>query len=256
VTVSWKIGDESYLHSWEGTIVLWVTTALNAFVFATLIDRAPTNIAGSEATVEELSIAPETGVFPFPIGLELGWFYGVVSVFLVWLLAFRSGVDHPMDARQRIRGSMIVFGGYAAFWILDILLLPGGTGISGRGLFELPVLVYLICLVHGLLVVAPAIAAGYPLLPARFVTWSNGSRKEKALEIFIEGNWRWTRVMMSLTLTGAIGTTLSFVLSRASPNLLFLLAILGYVVVTPLFIVWFLMRRIREAEKELRPNLH
>ncbi|MEF8789477.1 MAG: hypothetical protein V5A61_05080 [Haloarculaceae archaeon] len=55
-------------------------------------------------------------------------------------------------------------------------------------------------------------------------------------------------------LTGAVGTTLSFVFSRATPNFLFVVAIVGSVTTGPLGVVWFLMRRIREAEKELRPT--
>jgi amino acid transporter len=86
------------------------------------------------------------------------------------------------------------------------------------------------------------------------VSEDDREHERRDLKEFIESNWRRTRVVMSITLTGAIGITLPFVLSRASPNFLFLLAIVGYVIVSPLFGIWFLMRRIREAEKELRPT--
>jgi len=244
-------GDGTYLHSWEGFVVLIITTISNAGAFATLIDRAPTKIAGSEASIEGLYVAPTTGVFPI-VTDGLGLIYGVTVALIVGVLAVRV-VAEDVNTWIRIRGTLAVFVGYILFWIFDIIALPGGAGIVGRNLLELPQNVYLICLLHGVLVVLPAFIASYPLLPNWLVSKANWKPERRDLEEFIESNWRRTRVVMSITLTGAIGITLPFVLSRASPNFFFLLAIVGYVIVSPLFIIWFLMRRIREAEKELRP---
>lgn len=60
--------------------------------------------------------------------------------------------------------------------------------------------------------------------------------------------------MITFVLTGAVGIALSFVFGHASPNFFLVLSIVGSVAIGPLGVVWFLMRRIREAEKELRPN--
>jgi len=251
-TVRSKKEDETYLHSWEGSTVLFIATILNAGAFATLIDRAPTKISGSEASIEGLIVAPTTGVFPIAWD-SFGIFYGAVVALIVWFLTFRIVVE-KMDGWVRIKGTFSVFVVYILFWIFDIIALPGGAGIVGRNLLELPRNVYLICFLHGVLVVLPAFISSYPLLPDWLVSEDDREHERRDLKEFIESNWRRTRVVMSITLTGAIGITLPFVLSRASPNFLFLLAIVGYVIVSPLFGIWFLMRRIREAEKELRPT--
>lgn len=109
-------------------------------------------------------------------------------------------------------------------------------------------------LAHVILVGIPFWEFSHSLLPDWIVeSHLRGMRKRESLQHFIDANWRRARILTTLVLTGAIGTTLPFVFSRASPNFLFVIAIVGAVTVSPLAVVWFLMRRIREAEKALRP---
>ena len=184
VTVRSKKGDETYLHSWEGSTVLLITTILNAGAFATLIDRAPTKIAGSEASIEGLTVAPRTGVFPIVLD-SFGLFYGVVVALIVWFLAVRIVVGE-IDGWVRIKGAFSVFVGYTVFWILDIIALPGGAGIVGRNLLELPRNVYLICFLHGGLVALPAFISSYPLLPDWLVSEADREHERRDLKDFIE----------------------------------------------------------------------
>jgi len=104
------------------------------------------------------------------------------------------------------------------------------------------------------LLVAPVPVYTFPLLPNWIddVTLGDDTKRE-LLEDHIASNWRRARIFTTLVLTGAVGIALSFVFSRATPNFLFVVAIVGSVTIGPLGTVWFLMRRIREAEKELRP---
>lgn len=135
------------------------------------------------------------------------------------------------------------------------LAVPAGVEIKGRTIWETPFTGWIMLVVMGLLSVISVPVYTFPLLPnwVDDVTLGEDTRRE-LLEDHIASNWRRARILTTLVLTGAVGVALSFVFSRATPNFLFVVAIVGSVTIGPLGVVWFLMRRIRAAEKELRPT--
>ena len=253
-----------YLDTREGTVAATVVVELALLSFVTIIDRTPTTLAGSESSPEGLFVVPEAGLFPAGLNVSVLSYVSVVlytlvaSVVLVFLGRWLGRLAHsnPRDKYYILdRCLVFLFLAIAVFVLLLVdLSIPAGVEINGRSLWATPFTGWIMLVVMWALLVAPVPVYTFPLLPNWIddVTFGDDTKRE-LLEDHIASNWRRARILTTLVLTGAIGVALSFVFSRATPNFLFVVAIVGSVTIGPLGVVWFLMRRIREAEKELRP---
>lgn len=273
---------DPYLRTLEGAFVLWVITVLNMLSFMTLVDREPSRITrtlggGVESSPSSgdprlacdigspsqgLYVVPDDACFPLDLTLDSLFLIAPITVVIAFgFLALRY--INPINQRftdrrltQLITSTSVVIIytlGYAFSWVLDVRYLPGiGIDRAPEGVL-VPNITYILALVaHLVLVAAPFWVYSHSLLPNWTKGWLSRRRARDNIQYFIDANWRRTRLFTTLILTGAIGILLSFVFSLVSPYLLFVLAIVGSVTIGPLGIVWFMMRRIREAEKELR----
>jgi hypothetical protein len=251
-------GPSLYINTFEGTVFASLTVCLSFLSFITIIDRTPT-VFGLESSPEGLFVAPEAVLFPVEINLSVLGYAVAVSVILVVL--GRTGAQFVPKSPSELlytecRAVLFVLLMALIFVLLPLDLgIPGGIEIEGRTLRTTPLTGWITLAIMWALLVIPIPIFTLPLLPE----WVNGdevdvSNQREWLEDHIASNWRRTRTLTTLTLTGAVGVALSFVFSRATPNFFFVLAIVGSVTIGPMGVVWFLMRRIREAEKELRPT--
>lgn len=259
-----------YLGTGEGAFGLALFTVLNILSFMILIDREPSRITsrvnGSEnssapypfgrdvacdnaSSSQGLYVVPEDVCFPAGPLLESI----VPVVLLVIFFIFISHITGSTRIGSNWRSSVPVLVAYVSLGFFDVTFVDW-LGINQAQTSPVGPIIGLVFVVHVLLVALPFWVYGLPLLP-RWMNYTSLSRKRtrEGLSHFIDANWRRARILTTLVLTGVVGTTLPFVFSRADPNVPFLAGIVGSVAVGPLAIVWFLMRRIREAEKELQP---
>lgn len=249
---------DPYLTTFEGAVSAAIVVFLSLLSFATIIDRTPTALAGSGASSDGLVVAPESGFFPIVIDWSV-WVYMSIGTFVLVMATRKLGEQIQQDLGNRyIIDRVLIFIAVMALFIILIYLdlrVPGGFEISGRTLLATPHTGLAILVIIWSLLVLPLPVYTFPLLPewVNNVKMGNDTKRE-ALEIYIDANWRRVRLLTTLLLTGAVGVVLTFVFSRLSPFFLFVVAIVGSVTIGPLGVVWFLMRRIREAEKELQPT--
>lgn len=249
---------DPYLNTLEGAVSAAIVVFLSLLSFATVIDRTPTALAGSGASSDGLVVAPEPGFFPIVIDWSV-WIYMNIGILVLVIATRKLGkqVQQNLD-NGYIIDRILVFVGVLILFIILLWLdlrIPGGFGISGRTLLATPHTGLVILVILWSLLVLPLPVYTYPLLPE----WVNDVKlgndtKRRALDVYIDANWRRVRLLTTLVLTGAVGVVLTFVFSRFSPFFIFVVAIVGSVTIGPLGVVWFLMRRIREAEKELHPT--
>lgn len=248
-----------YINTFEGSGIATLFVGLSLLSIITIIDRTPTTLAGSDSSPEGLYAVPETVLFPVGIPSTVLAYTAVSSVILVVIGRIFAVRCAPMDSRaRRYISSRILFlvllvGSFFALLLLELGIL-GGVEIEGRRLLSTPTTGWVMLITMSVLLALPISIFTFPLLPDWIDEVRLEDRRRELLKDHIDANWRRARVLTTLVLTGAVGITLSFVFGRASPNFFFVLAIVGSVTIGPLGVVWFLMRRIREAEKKLQPS--
>lgn len=274
---------DPYLGTWEGAAALIVTTALSILSFMTLIDREPSGITRGQGEQSILALlfphtdeprlacdvgSPSQGMYVVPNDACFPLDTVAESLFPIYLTGVLIPLGCALASRYELGHRIISWiesnwlisipafaVTYALLGLLDIALLPE-LGIDRTPQDTLiPNITYaLIFTLHAVIVALPFWVYTHSLLPKWIENRYLGRRTRENLQYFIDANWRRARILTTLSLTGAVGIALSFVFSRASPNFLFVVAIVGSVTIGPLGVVWFPMRRIREAEKELRPT--
>lgn len=257
--IFWLNGKPSpYVSTIEGAIFATITVFLSFLSFVTIVDRTPSAL-GFENSPEGMFIAPESVLFPVEITLSVVVYAVAVSVTLVILGQISAQLVPKRPREQYYTIARLLILGFLWFVFVALLLLdlgiPGGIGMKGRTFGATPQTGLIMLAIMWALLIVPIPVYTLPLLP----DWVDKkeitpSTRRKLLEDHIASNWRRARTLTTLTLTGTVGIVLSFVFSRATPNFFFVVAIVGSVTIGPLGVVWFLMRRIREAEKELRPT--
>lgn len=268
---------DPYLGIRDGFLALAIVTSANVFSFLTVVDREPSGITGSRgsgsnsvrAGTQEFACEvgdPSQGVYVvpddacLPLSPTLESYFFIFPIIVLCLIGYAltnrsNGQENLMGMIRSPWWSFLLFSSlYIIFGFVDLWLLDSVGIDRAVGGAIAPNITYVLILgFHTISVAAPFGIYTLPLLP----TWTKntfGQEARDSLRLFIDANWRRARILTTLALTGAVGTTLPFVFSQISPNLFFVLAIVGSVTVGPLGIVWFLMRRIREAEKELHPT--
>jgi hypothetical protein len=242
----------------------------------TVVDREPRGLTGQPSngidgtfacgvgsSSQGLYVVPEDACFPLNSPIESFVFIIFVVIIAVILsaatyllvLLVENQSDLEVGFRIRLLTYLIVVSfGYSLLGIIDIVLLGGiGVDLSARENVVPNATYVVVFLFHAVSVSAPFAIYTLPLLPD-WRTNTFGEEARQGLQIFIHANWRRARLLTTLALTGAVGTTIPFVFSQIRPNFFFVLTIVGSIAIGPLGIVWFLMRRIREAEKELYPT--
>lgn len=262
--------NESYLDTLEGFSVAAFLIWLSILSFAIIIDRTPTSLGAAPlGSPEGLFVVPRSEYFSLG-SISVIVHFMMISIIIVLIgLAFSQILNKSYfeSALSEQRGFIdkyhyVLRGVSTLLFVLIVsvslllvdLNLPGGFEIEGRAPLSTPLTGILVIFVVWTLLLLPIPVFALPLLPG-WVDADDSSKetRNEALEHYIDANWRRARVLVSLVLTGAIGTTLPFIFSRTSPYLLFVVAIVGLIALGPLGAVWFLIRRIREAEKKLRP---
>lgn len=252
----WLEEGDNYINTSEGTVVAGLLLWLSLLSFVTVIDRAPSILPESGQSPEGLFVVPHPGLFPVASDISVLVSTFLFSLVLVavgrvlgrWLQRYECG--YILNGIVTFMVTLLVF-----FVLLYLdLQVTGGIEIKDRTLLSTPPTNWVMFGIMWFLMLLPIPVYGLPLLPDWTKNVWLGETKRDGLEVYIASNWRRARLFTTLVFTGVVGTTLPFVFSQDAPNFLFVVAIIGSVSIGPLGVIWFLMRRIREAEKELRPD--
>lgn len=247
INVDRDLANKPFLLSRFGKVVFLSTVMATLFFFLSLADHTPPFLGTGP---DEKSLPPGIYLSPvdspnFATGLSVLVFIFITTLLVGYLVIYLNESrknDNSISLSIPLLAALV----YIACLTVGILFWPD-IGIEGRRIINQPKAVLAGFISQIIVIASVTYTYSHPIFPKKFPD-SIG----KDWEIYLQNQWRFAQVLLTVVLSIFIGTAIPMTASNGTFGISGTISLIGFLIPGPAAIILFVAIRVHTMEKMIR----